>query len=107
MANTPKTLGQLAPAVAGTAEKLYTGSANGAVGKIVVNNTNAAPAVIGIEIRIAGAATSPKAFKYAATITQYQYPPPTFGPTAIGATDEVWVTADATLVNFNMDGIEK
>lgn len=102
MTDVAKSLGQVTPAAA-TATLLYTGSAGGAVGSIVVNNRNVAPSVVGIEIRRLGAATSSKAFKWEATVAQYQ--PQTF-VTAVGATDEIWVTADATLVNFNMDGFE-
>lgn len=103
MADTPVTLGQVTSVVA-TAVKLATGAANGSIGRITANNrpSSAGVANVGIEVRIAGAATTPADFRWEQSVAQGV--PANFGPLALGATDEVWVTADILLVNFNMDG---
>lgn len=104
MTDVAKTLGQSAP-LAATATKLYTGSAGGAVGSIVVNNrpTSGGNANVSIEIRVAGAGSTAADFKWEVVVAQGT--PQTF-VTAVGATDEVWVTTDIVGVNFNMDGFE-
>lgn len=96
--------GQVAPAAATATQLFVCANALGAVMSVVVNNTNASgTAIVFVEKRIAGSAVA-AAFAYTRQLAGQA--DTTIGPFAIGNTDEIWVTTDTTLVNFNGDRID-
>jgi hypothetical protein len=104
MSDTPKILGQVQSS-AGVATKLYTGAANGAIARLMVNvrGTSGTNANVGIELRIGGAGAASKDFYFEGPVAQFSPQQLVF---AVGADDEVWVTSDIADVNFHLTGIE-
>lgn len=108
MGSVHKVLGQVVPST-NTLTALYTvpGSTSAVVSTIVACNTGTVPTTIGVQVRVAGAASNVKQYIIPAT-----FPVPgnnahvmTIGIT-LAATDVVYVTSGNGLVSFNLFGTE-
>ena len=107
MAETPKTLGQVAPN-ATTATTLYTVPAATAavISTLVACNRGVASGTFRIAIRVGGAATENKHYiTYDCPLSAYAFTTITIGIT-LAATDIVEVYASSADFSFNLFGVE-